>query len=219
MKAYDSMTREETADTLTVRARTDARHALSVLSEAAGSPAGEEEMPPLPADLRDQWQDAYGGAAPAPAPAGVRENWIRRLAGFFTRPRIAWAGGLGAAAAVMVLMLQSPEIAPTRPAGGGIVTRGGSHGKVTGTAARVVVIAPAEKAAALLAELSRAFPARSIERRDAAPLNIESGAIVIDTAARTIRQGATSSGLNEDPLTTPAGVIMAIESLDEPEPH
>ena len=96
MKTDNPMTREEIADTLTGRARTDARHALSVLSEAAGSPAGEEEAPPLPADLRDQWQETYGGAAPAPAPAGDRDNWITRLAGIFTRPRIAWAGGLAA---------------------------------------------------------------------------------------------------------------------------
>lgn len=218
MKTDNPMLHEEIADTLTGRARTDARHALSVLSEAAGSPAGEEEVPPLPADLRDQWQGAYGGPAPAPAPAGARENWISRLAEIFTRPRIAWAGGL-AAAAVLLVMFQSPEFTTTGPNGGGIVTRGGSHGPVTGTAARVIVIAPSEKAAALLAELSRAFPARSIERRDSAPSNVEGGAIVIDTAARTIRQGAASSGLKDDPLTTTGEVIMAIESLDEPQPH
>jgi len=220
MKANNPITAEETASSLTGRARTDARHALRVLSETAEPPAGEDDVPPLPAELRDQWQETYGEAAPPAAPAGTRENWLRRLAGCFARPRAAWAGGLAAAAAVIVLLLPSPESSPGPDLSPGIITRGGSHGTVTGTASRVIVVAPAARAAALLAELARAFPARSIECVDAAPAHPEAEAIIIDAVARTIRRGgAVAEPLDGDPFTAPAAVIMAVESLDEPEPR
>jgi hypothetical protein len=222
MKANDPMIPEEPASSLTGRARTDALHALRMLSETAESPSGDGEVPPLPVELRDQWQETYGEAVPAPAaPAAVgsREGWFSRLAGIFARPRVAWAGGLAVAAAVVVVLMQSPEIT-TGPDNGGIITRGGSHGAVAGSAARVIVVAPSDKAAALLAELARAFPARTIERVDAAPAHTETDAIIIDAGARTIRRdGAAAEPIDGDPLAAPAAVIMAIESLDEPEPR
>ena len=116
-------------------------------------------------------------------------------------------------------MMQSPETTTPGP-DGGIITRGGNHGEVESTAARLIVVAPADKAAALLAELARAFPARRIERVDAVPADTEGSAIIIDAVARTIRRGGAGAALQDgDPLTDPAGVIMTIESLDEPEPR
>ncbi len=221
MKANDPINPDETAASLTGRSRTYALHALRLLSEAEESSAGDEEVPPLPAPLREQWLETYGASTPAPvrpAPES-RESWLSRLAGFFARPRVAWAGGLAAAAAAIVLMMQSPET--TKPGSdGGIITRGGNHGEVKFTAARLIVVAPANKAEALLAELARAFPARRIERVDAVPADAEDSAIIIDAAARTIRRGGAGAALQDaDPLTHPAGIIMAIESLDEPEPR
>jgi hypothetical protein len=223
MKAYDPMIPEDAAASLTGRARTDALHAVRVLAEAAESSAGEEDLPPLPAELRDQWQETYGEALPAPAApaaAGIRESRLRRLARFLSRPRVAWAGGLAAAAAVLVLLMQPPDTATGPDNGGGVITRGGSSGTAVGTATRIIVVAPADKAAVLLAELTRAFPARSIERADAASAHTEAGAIVIDAAARTIRRDGAAFSIPEgDPLAAPPLVIMAIESLDEPAPR
>ncbi len=220
MKASDPVPSETAAASLTGRARSDALHALRVLAEAEETPAGDEEMPPLPEALRDQWQETYGEALPDSASGGIRESRLRRLAGFFARPRIAWAGGLAAAAAVMVLLMQT-EPDPADPSGAGkVVTRGGASGAVAGAAARLILVAPAEPSAALLAELTRAFPARSIERVDELPADAGDDAIVIDAAARTVRRGgAAEERIAGDPFAGPAAVIMAIESLDEPAPR
>jgi hypothetical protein len=223
MKANHPMNDGETAASLNGRAKTDAQRALRVLAEAAEPVTPEEtETPPLPAPLRELWQETYGeNPAAAPAPVATREGWLLRLARFFKTPRAAWAGGLAAAAAAIVVMMHNPEPAAVDP-GGRVVTRGGPlPGAGDNGATRLIVVAAADKAGPLLAELARAFPSRPVERVDSVPLKISGDAIIIDAAARHLQRpgqppAATLSG---DPLTNPQSVIMAIEVLDEPEPR
>jgi hypothetical protein len=222
MNANDPMTREETAASLSGGAKTDALRALRVLAETAETPAPEDttETPPLPAPLRELWQETYGEDAVAgPVPVASREGWLRRMARFFTTPRAAWAGGLAAAAAAIAVIVYHQDPAAGR--GGGITTRGTSHGTGETSAARLIVVAAADKAEPLLKELTHAFPSRRIERVDSAPSGGAGEAIVIDTAARQISRtgqpGATE--LSGDPLANPESVIIAIEALDEPEPR
>lgn len=227
MKTSHAMNNEETAASLTGSARTDALRALRVLAETAETPdSGDSDTPPLPDHLRDQWLEAYGQAAPAaakPVAAGVRaragENWLSRLTEFFRGQRLAWASGFAVAAtAAVVLMMQQPETVTGRDP---IRTRG--TGTITpGDAARLIVVAPADKAAPLVSELTRAYPARTIERMDAAPSTVEDDAIIIDTAAGTAQRAGKSPGVKNitgDAFTSPDSVIMAIEGLDEPEPR
>jgi hypothetical protein len=224
MKATHPMNDEEAGASLTGSARADALRALRVLAETAETPAADDtETPPLPANLRDQWLETYGEPAPAPVVAGARsgESWVGRLVGFFTRPRIAWAGGLAAAAAVVVLLMQQPEPASDGPRGG-VVTRGGGSGTVvSGAASSIIVVAPADKAGPLLQELARAYPSRAIQRVDLAPSGLEDGTIVVDTGAGVLRRFGQPAveAIEGDPLTDPARAIMAIEGVDEPDPR
>ena len=228
MKANDPMNQEETAATLTGSAREDALHALRVLSEAAEHADDEaSEIPPLPEHLRDQWQEKYGRKSPVAAPsrAGGAESWLSRLTGFFSRPRIAWVGGLAAAAAAVVLMLQQPD-ATGIPSGGPspVTTRGDKPATpppTSRTVTRIIVVAPADKAGPLLQELTRAYPGRTIERVDQGPSGLEPNTIVIDTTYGSLRRaGKPAAELIEgDPLKDPAVAITAIEALDEPEPR
>ena len=127
---------------------------------------------------------------------------------------------VAAAAAIAVLVYnQDPG---TDGTGGNIVTRGTSHGGgESGTAARIIVVAPADKAGSLMAELARAYPSRRIERTDSTPSGNQGKAIVIDIGTRGIQRTnpPLTTTLSDDPLTNPASVIMAIEGLDEPEPR
>jgi hypothetical protein len=221
MNAHHRMNREDSATALSGAGK-DALHALRVLAEATDAPAGDEqETPPLPERLREQWQETYGGtetAAPAPVTAG--SGWLQRLAAFLRRPRVAWGAGLAAAAAAIALVAFPPGSEPAKP-GEPIVTRGSSQGTpAMSGASPLIVVAPPDAAGPLLSELQRAFPSRSIERVDRAPPDARN-AILIDTVARTIRRANAppATSLAIDPLNSPASVVAAVEALDDPEPR
>ena len=221
MNAHHPMNDEETAASLSGGAKTDALRALRMLSETAETPSDDTETPPLPARLRDLWQETYGeDAKPAPVPVAAGEGWLRRLARVLAT-RAAWAGGLAATAAIALLIYNHDP--GTEKTGDKIVTCGTSHGTGdTGAAARLVVVAPADKAGPLMQELARAYPSRRIERADSPPTGVDGDdAIIIDAVARRIRRAGQPAGaeLSEDPLTNPALVIMAIEGMDEPAPR
>ena len=221
MKVNLPMTDETTAS-LSGAAKTDALRALRVLAETTDPPAAEDtETPPLPAHLRDLWQETYGeNAAARPANAN-REGWLQRLSRFLTTPRAAWAGGLAAAAAAIAILVSNHDPATGGPSGE-IITRGGAH--VTdgaGSAAPLIVIGPADKTGLLLAELAKAFPSRQIERMDIPPAGQGGDAIIIDPAAGKIGRAGQPAGteLIGDAFANPEAVILAVEGLDEPEPR
>jgi hypothetical protein len=154
-------------------------------------------------------------------PVATREGWLERLWRFLGTPRAAWAGGLTAAAAAILIVVYQHDPAVNKP-DGPVITRGGSHGTETaGAGARLIVVAPADKAGPLLKELARAYPSRAIERADSAPSGIAGNVVIIDAASRRIRRGDQPSGteIAGDPLANPESVITAIEGMDEPEPR
>jgi len=220
MTADDS--HQQTAANLTGRAKADAVRALRVLAETADSPAPDDgETPPLPDHLRDQWRETYGEATAADSGQSQRAGWLHRLARFLATPRAAWAGGLTAATALIVVIILQQEPPPSGD-GGGVVTRGGSHAVVqNGKAAGLIVVGPADKTQALITQLERAFPARSIERVDSVPADVAANAIIIDSGSRTVQRAGRPAAqpLRTDPLSSPEAVISAIEELDEPKPR
>jgi len=224
-------------------AREQAGRGLEALGQTAAGVAGaavSEEVPPVPEELRARWAEAYGrptGEERRPANReseargveargeGGRWDW---LAALLTPRRVAWSGGVGAAAAMLSIVMVQEQI----PSGtgervpAGVVTRSPSAAPAGGETAPVAVIAPAAAEAmkdGVVFVLAQAFPGRPVNvlasaHEAAALAQREPRLIVINLGSGLVTAWSGGRLADEFPLaagSTPDAVVDQVESADE----
>lgn len=221
-------------------AREDARRALQALAKAASENAGRkpgEATPPLPAGLRDKWQEAYGRPQSAQAPAPGRATLPRAriadwVAAAFSARGLAWGGGVCAAVLVVSLLLFNQGM-PPQPGGhspGQVVTRGhgGEVSPAPDEAPAVVILAgPEEKKAlkdAVASVIQAAFPGRAVSfaaslAEAEAQAAREARAVVLDLGASSAAAWAGGRRVADFSLdgveARPEAAVSRIEDADE----
>lgn len=218
-------------------AHDSAERALAALSRAAGSEAGGSgpvDVPPVPDELRSRWADRYGKppAEAEPRRSGRPENREREEGGFLEwfrglgRPgRLAWVGGAGAVAAVLLVVSQFQDGGQAGGDGdGGSRVRGSGSGGPSGDAAPVAMVAPAAPARdAVLAVVKQAFPVRDVRvlataDEAAALARSEPRLVVVNLVSGLVtawRGGQLHEEFPPQTPSSPAGVVIQIESADE----
>lgn len=221
-------------------ARDEAGRALEALAKAAGETAGavsaDDDVPPVPDDLRSRWTGAYGRPAeavercrPEQPPVDDRRaqgvsDW---LASLFHPRRAAWAGGAGAVVTALVMMLSQDGAGPASGALSEPGPRLRGQGAVAGVEpALIALIDPSSAGAAgeeVLAVVRQAFPGRDLRvlagaHEAAAVARSEPRLVVVNLASGLVTAWSGGELVEEFPPSAGAAtarVIGQIESADE----
>jgi hypothetical protein len=106
---------------------------LRSLDALAREDSDEVEIPPIPDDLRDQWQDRYG-AARQPVPA-EKKSWLSRFSGFWM-----YGGATALAALAIFFVLQHESPVTPSPDDDTVLMRGG--GDYESSETKLIVFIP-----------------------------------------------------------------------------